>query len=136
MPLPLNAIFVCLWAFRGLLMTLFVVCWKCLCLRKQQITNWCCCMYVKFNWSKESPQKPYPAWENSNQFYWSCSSVVMNDDTPLTTPSAWAELYFQSKQHIINDPWRPEKKITSQWCSSKYGATFYSHHTGTKRQLL
>jgi len=24
------------------------------------------------------------------RFYWSCSSVVMNDATPLTPPSAWA----------------------------------------------
>jgi len=27
--------------------------------------------------------------------YWSCSSVVMHDATPLTPPSAWAELHFQ-----------------------------------------
>jgi len=28
--------------------------------------------------------------------YWSCSSLVMNDATPLTPPSAfWAELHFQ-----------------------------------------
>ena len=29
------------------------------------------------------------------RFYWSCSSLVMNNATPLTPPSAWAELYFQ-----------------------------------------
>jgi len=29
------------------------------------------------------------------RFYWSRSSVVMNDVTPLTPPSAWAELHFQ-----------------------------------------
>jgi len=29
------------------------------------------------------------------RFYWSCSSVVMNYATPLTPPSAWAELHFQ-----------------------------------------
>jgi len=29
------------------------------------------------------------------RFYWSCSSVEMNDFTPLTHHSAWAELKFQ-----------------------------------------
>ena len=33
--------------------------------------------------------------KQQHRFYWSCSSVVMNDATPLTPPSAWAELHFQ-----------------------------------------
>ena len=32
------------------------------------------------------------------RFYWSCSSVIMNDATPLTPPIAWAE----QKDHPIN----------------------------------
>jgi len=38
----------------------------------------------------------------------SYSSVVMEDATPLTPSSAWAELFFKCKQHTIHDPWGPE----------------------------
>ena len=47
------------------------------------------------------------------RLYWSCSLVDMNDDTPLTPPSAWAEL--KCKQHTCthHDTWGPEKhKVT------------------------
>ena len=33
--------------------------------------------------------------------YWSCSLFVMNDETPLTPPSALAELYFQMQTTYI-----------------------------------
>jgi len=49
---------------------------------------------IKLKKGKPSGNK---AWMRKQQprFYWSCSSVVMKDATPLTPPSAWAELHFQ-----------------------------------------
>jgi len=38
----------------------------------------------KPSWSIACTRKQQP------RFYWSCSSVVMNDVTPLTPPSAWS----------------------------------------------
>ena len=39
------------------------------------------------------------------RFYWSCSSVVMNDATPLTLPSAWAELHCLMLTTYMYTPW-------------------------------
>jgi len=47
------------------------------------------------NWWKGKPSGSIAcAIKQQPRFYWSRSSVVMNDATPLTPPSAWAELYF------------------------------------------
>jgi len=52
-------------------------------------------------------------------FYWSCSSMVIKDASPVTLPSAGAGLYFKKyKQH---NPWIQwsRKNITTQWCSTE-----------------
>jgi len=54
--------------------------------REQRILNW---WKGKPSGSIACTRKQQP------RFYWSCSSVVMNNATPLTPPSARAELYFQ-----------------------------------------
>jgi len=59
------------------------------------------------NWWKGKPSGSIACtWKRQSRFYWSCSSVVMNDATPLTPPSAWAELHFHCKQHTctLHDP--------------------------------
>ena len=51
---------------------------------------------LNLNWWKGKPSGSKVCTRKQQpRFYWSCSSVVMNDDTPLTPPSAWAELHFQ-----------------------------------------
>jgi len=54
-----------------------------------------CLVIGQLNWLKGKPLGSI-AFTRTQQprFYWSCSSVVMNDATPLTPPSAWAELHF------------------------------------------
>ena len=48
------------------------------------------------NWWKGKPSGSIACTRKQQpRFYWSCSSVLMNDATPLTPPSAWAELHFQ-----------------------------------------
>jgi len=58
------------------------------------------------------------------RFYWSCSSVVMNDATPLTPRSAWASISFFSmlnrrKTYIsytsskMYTPWMTKQMMTS-----------------------
>ena len=47
------------------------------------------------NWWKGKPSGSIACtWKQQPRFYWSCSSIVMNDATPLTPPSAWAELHI------------------------------------------
>jgi len=78
------------------------------------------------NWWKGKPSGSIACTRKQQpRFYWSCSSVVMNDATPLTPPSAWAELHFKCKQHTctLHDPWEPEKY---DYTMMYYGATFYS----------
>jgi len=49
------------------------------------------------NWWKGKPSGSIACTRKQQpRFYWSCSSVVMNDATPLTPPSAWAELKTKS----------------------------------------
>ena len=45
------------------------------------------------------------------RFYWSGSSVVMNDATPLTPLAHEQSSIFKCKQHTctVHDPWGPEK---------------------------
>jgi len=51
---------------------------------------------LKINWWKGKPPGSIACTRKQQaRFFWSCSSVVMNDATPLTPPSAWAELHFQ-----------------------------------------
>ena len=48
------------------------------------------------NWWKGKPSGSIACKKKQQpRLYWSCSSVAMNDATPLTPPSAWAELHFQ-----------------------------------------
>ena len=50
----------------------------------------------KSNWWKGKPSGSIACTRKQQpRFYWSRSSVVMNDATPLTPPSAWAVLHFQ-----------------------------------------
>jgi len=50
----------------------------------------------KLNWWKGKPSGIIACTRKQQpRFYWSRSSGVMNDATPLTPPSAWAELHFQ-----------------------------------------
>jgi len=60
--------------------------------------KWCSMLrwMWELNWWKGKPSGSIACTRKQQpRFYWSCSSVVMNDATPLTTPSAWAELHFQ-----------------------------------------
>ena len=55
-----------------------------------------CINTIIINWWKVKPSEGIACTRKQQPlFYWSCSSVVMNDATPLTPPSAWAELHFQ-----------------------------------------
>jgi len=59
-------------------------------------TAWPGAHSVQLNWWKGKPSGSIACTRKLQpRFYWSCSSVVMNDATPLTPPSAWAELHFQ-----------------------------------------
>jgi len=54
------------------------------------------CKSTNLNWWKGKPSGSIACTRKQQpRFYWSCSSVVMNDATPLTPPRAWAELHFQ-----------------------------------------
>ena len=77
--------------------------------QKQITTQWCSTRRLftaatqtlnnscsKLNWWKEKPLVSIACTrKHQPRCYWSCSSIVMNDATPLTPPSAWAELHFQ-----------------------------------------
>jgi len=59
------------------------------------------------NWWKGQPSGSIACTRNQQpRVYWSCASVVMNDATPLTPPSAWAELHFQMSTTYMYTPWR------------------------------
>ena len=58
------------------------------------------------NWWKGKPPGSIACTRKQQpRFYWSCSSVVMNDATSLTPPSAWAELHFQMLTTYMYTPW-------------------------------
>jgi len=58
------------------------------------------------NWWKGKPPGSIACTRKRQpRFYWSCSSVVMNDATPLTPPNAWAELHFQMSTTYMYTPW-------------------------------
>jgi len=84
---------------------------------KQCIIKHCRCIFLLWNWWKGSiacTRKQQP------RFYWRCSSVVLNDATPLTPTSAWAELPFSNVNNIHVHSMIPEdqKNMTTQWCST------------------
>ena len=69
------------------------------------------------NWWKGKPSGSIACTRKQQpRFYWSCSSVVMNDATPLTPPSAWAELPFSNVNNIHVHSMNPEdqKNMTTQ----------------------
>ena len=52
--------------------------------------------FILLNWWKGKPSGSISCTRKQQpRFYWSCSSVEMHNATPLTPPSAWAELHFQ-----------------------------------------
>ena len=69
-------------------------------------------IYTKIlNWWKGKPSGSIACTRKQQPlFYWSCSSVVMNDATPLTPPSAWAELHFQMLTTYMYTPWSPRTR--------------------------
>ena len=100
---------------------------------------------VFLNWWKGKPSGSKACTRKQQpRFYWSCSSVVMNDDaTPLTPPSAWAELHFQMLTTYMYTPWSLRtRKIwlhnepkpftdfdTFEWCMITVGRFFYFNFT-------
>jgi len=63
-------------------------------------------VYITLNWWKGKPSGSIACtWKQQPWFYLSCSSVVMNDATPLTPPSAWAELHLQMLTPYMYSPW-------------------------------
>ena len=74
------------------------------------------CLYLTWNWWKGKPSGSIACTRKQQpRFYGSCSSVVINDATPLTPPSHWRvherNSIFKCKQHTctLHDPWGPEK---------------------------
>jgi len=60
----------------------------------------------QLNWWKGKPSESKACTRKQQpRFYWSCSSVVMNDATSLTPPSAWAGLHFQMWTTYMYTPW-------------------------------
>ena len=79
---------------------------------------------IILNWWKGKPSGSIACTRKQQpRFYWSCSSVVMNDATPLTPPSAWAEAIFKCKQHTctLHDPWGPEQYLNyiKKWTNTE-----------------
>jgi len=74
-------------------------------INKRQYLTDNCHSYL-LNWWKGKPSGSIACTRKQQpRFYWSCSSVVMNDATPLTPPSAWAELHFQMSTTYMYTPW-------------------------------
>jgi len=64
------------------------------------------------NWWKGKPSGSIACTRKQQpRFYWSCSSVVMNDATPLTPLAHERNSIFKCKQNTctLHDPWGPEK---------------------------
>jgi len=65
-----------------------------------------------WNWWKGKPSGSTACTRKQQpRFYWNCSSVVMNDATPLTPPSAWA---LSMKSHKPTN----QTYMDSQWSAS------------------
>jgi len=69
-------------------------------------------MVIVLNWWKGKPSGSI-AYTRKQQprFYWSCSSVVMNNATPMTPLAHAQNSIFKCKQHTctLHGPWGPEK---------------------------
>jgi len=79
---------------------------------------------LQLNWWKEKPSGSIVCTRKQQpRFYWSCSSAVMKDASPLT-PLTHERNSFSSVNNIctIHDPWGPDKY---NYTMMKYGATFY-----------
>jgi len=62
------------------------------------------------NWEKEKPSESIVCMgKQQPRFYWSCSSVVMKDATPLTPLAHERNSIYKCKQQTIHNPWWPEK---------------------------
>ena len=69
-------------------------------------------IYLIKNWWKGKPSGNIACTRKQQpRFYWSRSSVVMNDAEPLTPPSAKRNSIFKCKQHTctLHDPWGQDK---------------------------
>jgi len=64
--------------------------------------------------------------QNQPRFYWRFSSMVMKDATPLTPPSAWAELYFQ--MYTANNLWSQKIRRFYQFLS-------WSRHVPSSKEI-
>jgi len=65
--------------------------------------------YILLNWWKGKPSGSIACTRKQQpQFYWSCSSVVMNDATPLTPLAHERNSIFNCEQHTctLHDPWK------------------------------
>ena len=72
----------------------------------------------KLNWWKGKPSGSIACTRKQQpRFYWNCSSVVMNDATPMTPPS---RIPFSNVNNIHVHSMIPEdrKNMTTQWCST------------------
>jgi len=68
-------------------------------------------VFLALNWWKGKPSGSIACTRKQQpRFYWSRSSVVMNDATPRTPPSAWAELHFQMSTTYMYTPWSLRNK--------------------------
>jgi len=65
---------------------------------------------VKFQLRKgKAPRKHSLHGKKQPRFYWSCSSTVIKDATPLTPIAHERDSIFKCKQHAIHDPRGPAK---------------------------
>ena len=88
------------------------------------------------NWWKGKPSGSIACTRKQQpRFYWSCSSVVMNDATPLTPLAHKQNSIFKCKQYTctLHDPWGPEN-MTTQWCST--GRLFTAATPRGKRTVI
>jgi len=76
----------------------------------------------KINWWKGKPSGSIACTRKQKlRFYWSCSSIVMNDATPLTPLAPrMSGTPFSNVNNIHVHSMIPEdqKNITTQWCST------------------
>jgi len=81
----------------------------------------------QFNWWEGKPSGSTAGMgKQQPRFYWSCSSMVIKDATPLTPLAHERNSIFKCKQQTIHDLWGPEKY---NYTMIKYEATFYNRHT-------
>jgi len=60
--------------------------------------------HTKLHWEKGKPLGSIDCMgKQQSRFYWSCSSVVIKDTTPMTPSSAWEELLFSNVKTY--NPW-------------------------------